>query len=642
MDKFRVAWAVIIVVLAIFILLRSARLSMPPFVLITLVVGMLLVGIAPLLWQLSGERVVTLALLVVFIEIVILSVYGSLHREIVQSSELDGKPQGKRHETLFVLIHGLGGADTWKSLKPELGKHGRVLQLDYRAGPMSNADPEEIAGEMDKLIANAWAGNHYDRLVLVGHSLGALLARRTYLIAAKRDDSWANRDNNRIVLLAGMNRGWDVSGEKPMDMSFGKRLYFIAGAWFARLTGTGRLMLQVETGSPFVANLRLQWMKWFQQERDHAPLVVQLLGDIDDVVSDEDNQDLRAVADGNPYYWLRVRGTGHASIVEIDDVTGKTDSYDGIGAYRKSKILLAVAGRESDIKAASEELPFQTNPCIRHIVFVLHGIRDLGEWSAGFEQKLRKRAPKGGLAVVSARYGYFSMGSFLFRPDRQKYVRWFMDQYTEVRARYPNATRIDFIGHSNGTYLLASALSQYSEMEIDRIVFGGSVVRRDYDWNELMPKRVKAVRNYISTDDSVVAVFPRFFEPWGKKGLFGNDVGSAGFNGFDHPPPFNFEQIEIGGGHSAFLDVAAEIADFIMAPQRCDKPSSRWAEESAVAGTWTTLLGFHSSYAFVLVPALILAAVLFPAVRVATAGGHQAWVYLAGYALLVVALLTRL
>ena len=46
---------------------------------------------------------------------------------------------------------------------------------------------------------------------------------------------------------------------------------------------------------------------------------------------------------------------------------------------------------------------------------------------------------------------------FLLSAYRRKNVEWLMDRYTEVVARYPNAT-VSYIGHSNGTYLLAKAL----------------------------------------------------------------------------------------------------------------------------------------------------------------------------------------
>jgi pimeloyl-ACP methyl ester carboxylesterase len=379
-------------------------------------------------------------------------------------------------------------------------------------------------------------------------------------------------------------------------------------------------------------------MRWFRTAHDHSPVVVQLLGDIDDVVSDADNQDLRAAALGTQFYWLRVRGTGHHDIVKIRDRSGAEGTYGGLGEYRKQKILLATLKDPKKIEAESDVQAYEINSSVKHIVFILHGIRDLGEWSAEFETELRNNLAKEDrdtLAVVSVRYGYFSMGSFLLRPDRQKYVRWFMDQYTETLARFPNATRIDFLGHSNGTYLLASALEQYSEMKIDRIVFAGSVVRQDYDWNRLLGHQVQEVVNYISVDDAIVALFPRFFEPlrW-----LGNDVGSGGFNGFTNCDPARCKQVKIQGGHSAFLKVAPEIAKYFMTDAAPRGAATATPERSA----WADLLKFHSDYLFFLVPLVILALVFVPGVRVAQAAGTQAWLYVLLYISLVVSLLVRL
>ena len=288
-----------------------------------------------------------------------------------------------------------------------------------------------------------------------------------------------------------------------------------------------RLDSEHADGAPFVANLRLEWTTWFRMHPEKTPVVVQLLGDIDDIVSGEDNKDLRAAA-GTNFFWLKVRGTGHADIVDFDDTAGRTASYAGIGDYRRSKFLLAVKGTPAELEAQTEEQPPGIDLTVDHIVFVLHGIRDLGEWSADFEEQLRAidpGTPTERLKVVPMHYGHFSMASFLFRPDRQKFVRCLMDQYTETLARYPNAKTIDFFGHSNGTYLLASALQEYESMKIRRIVFAGSVVRRDYDWSRIFARdQVAALRNYVATGDAVVVLFPRFFEPKVMRWL-GNDVG---------------------------------------------------------------------------------------------------------------------
>ena len=60
-----------------------------------------------------------------------------------------------------------------------------------------------------------------------------------------------------------------------------------------------------------------------------------------------------------------------------------------------------------------------------------------------------------------------------------------MDRYAEARARYPRA-ELDYVGHSNGTYLAAKALHDYPAAHFKHIVFAGSVVRRDYDWLALI------------------------------------------------------------------------------------------------------------------------------------------------------------
>ena len=113
-------------------------------------------------------------------------------------------------------------------------------------------------------------------------------------------------------------------------------------------------------------------------------------------------------------------------------------------------------------------------------------------------------------------------------------MKWFMDEYTETLARYPHATDIAFVGHSNGTYLLAEALRMYDSMRVNRVVFGGSVVPKDYAWCCTPAQRaVERVRNYVASDDAVVALFPRFFELPVIRRVLGNNIGSAGFNGFD-------------------------------------------------------------------------------------------------------------
>jgi pimeloyl-ACP methyl ester carboxylesterase len=262
----------------------------------------------------------------------------------------------------------------------------------------------------------------------------------------------------------------------------------------------------------------------------------------------------------------------------------------------------------------------------------MHGIRDLGEWSSRFETGLQERARKvgnGKLAIASIRYGYFGMGQFLLKRDRQKYVRWFMDQYTETLARYPMATEIDFVGHSNGTYLLTSALEKYPAMRVRRVVLGGSVVAKDYDWKRVFDrKQVAMVRNYVAEDDWVVALFPRFFEPLPMR-LLGNDIGSAGFNGFDAgndgPNRQPVENIKfITGHHAAFLAQLDQIVHFLIpaAGEAAAVPNQKATQDSSEpARTWP-LLKFISDWLTWLVWLPLAFVIIWLGSRVSDSAGH--------------------
>jgi hypothetical protein len=149
------------------------------------------------------------------------------------------------------------------------------------------------------------------------------------------------------------------------------------------------------------------------------------------------------------------------------------------------------------------------------------------------------------------------MGPFLFPSVRRKKVEWLVEEVLVAHARYPNA-KLSYIGHSNGTYLLAKALEVYAEVEqfkFDRVVFAGSVVRSDYDWDK---KRVTSVLNLVANRDWVVAFFPQMFEL-----IPIQDLGSAGHNGFSRVE-YNREYAD--GGHGAGIQNTFwdPIANFIL------------------------------------------------------------------------------
>lgn len=554
--------------------------------------------------------------------------------------------------TLFVYVHGFERGRHWGPMREILAEHGSTLQIKYPFAGLSNADPLVVARRISEEIDRRARNGDYIRIVMIGQSMGALLAKRAFLEGEDAGMAWP-AIVERVVLLAGMNRGWDISGQKPSDMGYGTYLSIWAGTWAARLAGIGNLILESETGAPFVANLRIDWIRRMANPDKRGLQVVQLLGDIDDIVSADDNNDLRAATNGR-FAWIKVRGTGHPNIVDFADTTEVGNVT--LGDYRRRKFMLATTELDfGKVEGENEMLPFQPDLSVTHVVFVVHGIRDLGEWAAAFEERLqtefRSQAPGGAnakLAIASIRYGYFGMGPFLLRPVREKYVKWLMDEYTETIAQYPNARYVHFIGHSNGTYLLAAALQRYGSLDIGRVVFGGSVVRQDYRWDQVLSPNSADVPvqpelrvvNYTATDDWVVALFPRVFEPKFMAPLR-NDIGSAGFNGFSIK---NHEVLNIGGltgGHAAFLDRIPEIATFIL---RGDDGSLRMnaahaAGQSAKSLT-SKLSSWGSSWAtWIIVWPVLIFIVAFVGWHVVTAASEPRWPIFVGYVALLLMIL---
>lgn len=190
---------------------------------------------------------------------------------------------------------------------------------------------------------------------------------------------------------------------------------------------------------------------------------------------------------------------------------------------------------------------------VEHVVIVMHGIRDDGFWAKRISREIKTlyRATHHGdkarrLRTVTPSYGFFSMWDFLFPGGRTKALYWFLDKYADIRRLYPGAKKIDMIAHSNGTYLGAQALKECEDVCFRRMVFAGSVVRRDFWMQSIdrLSQRLEAFHSFIGREDLVVALLPGAMEtiPLLNKYL---NVGGAGAFGFlrlpllgaqEHPP----------------------------------------------------------------------------------------------------------
>lgn len=492
---------------------------------------------------------------------------------------------GQRH--LVVVFHGLAGRplDGVRDVIRETFPTADVMMPHYSNSFLSNEDPLDIVQMFLGAIDDAVDRGHYDRITLVGYSMGALIARKLVLClhtGCARDydhrigeRAWASRID-RLVLLAGMNRGWATHCEKVVavqqahgvgyDNDCRARrmswLQWTLAEWsqrFGPTFGVGRMILAVERGQPFVANLRLGWLD-LQRGQSKLPEVVQLLGDVDELVSRDDNLDQFVTGDTFGFIQLE-RSTDHANAVEM---TGPQ------GAERRTAFIRALTWPITQIRSTYTQPPrtkdFEPDPHVKRVVIILHGIRDDGRWAqdlgAQFEQKDKL------VKSYSRSYGYFAALYFLMPTRMEANVRWFVDQYTELRALYPNA-EFNFVGHSNGTYMLSEAVKQYYSVKFNRVVFAGSVVQRSFPWSDFKD-RVGAIRNYRASRDFVVAALPSVFEH-----IHGylRDVGAAGHVGFDDDWARRSESRYFAdGGHGAVLGDQGNyptLVSYVLAPQAC-------------------------------------------------------------------------
>jgi pimeloyl-ACP methyl ester carboxylesterase len=139
-------------------------------------------------------------------------------------------------ETLVLVLHAFDDAptdmDSIRMAVMELHPTSHVVIPRLPLRRAARVNPLDVARSLLDLIEDQitfreekdWP--EFEEIVLIGHSMGALLARKVYLLAgpesaeARFEGSLAGplamerpwfRKINRIILFAGMNRGWTLN-----------------------------------------------------------------------------------------------------------------------------------------------------------------------------------------------------------------------------------------------------------------------------------------------------------------------------------------------------------------------------------------------------------------------------------------------
>lgn len=501
-------------------------------------------------------------------------------------------------KTLAVFLHGLLGsglsvAGPIEALKelPQ-GKHADVFAPDLPFQWHSRVAPSQVIADLVTAIDAIWAaqlatGRPYESVLLVGHSAGSLYARKLYLVgmgeclqtpfeaemvqaltkngctAPTAPRPWALAVK-RLVSLAGMNGGWSISHHMSARSGLQMGLALMASRFMQTYGIRPLVVMSVRKGAPFVTQLRLQWLALrTRAAKDGFSLapVVQLLGTEDDLVPPSGNID---PVTGSDFTYFEVPKSGHGSVLHM----GAEFGQDGL---ERKKVFQHALQPQTVLDMAPLPVvqPQEEDLTVTDVVFVIHGIRDLGYWTQKIGLRVAALAARSDtprkIALETSTYGYFPILSFLQPWSRQEKVEWLMDRYTAAKARYPSA-RFSFVGHSHGTYLLGQSMKCYPAVTFENVVLAGSVLRTDHDWQTLFNTgRVKRVLNLVANGDWVVATFPNAM-----RRIDWQDMGGAGHYGFTEPTQGLIQLQEpqkyVIGGHSTALSEGwwSSIAEFIL------------------------------------------------------------------------------
>ena len=148
---------------------------------------------------------------------------------------------------------------------------------------------------------------------------------------------------------------------------------------------------------------------------------------------------------------------------------------------------------------------------MRRVVFAMHGIWNLrdGTREVSRRAKARAHASRETRATNTLSYGCLPMQLLVFPRNRRSKAGRLGDKYTEVPARYPDAS-LSIAWHGDGTDLLARALGSYVASTFKQVVLAGNDVRSSHDWNgflECDKPCVGAAPNVVTMTDRVVAHF---------------------------------------------------------------------------------------------------------------------------------------
>lgn len=439
------------------------------------------------------------------------------------------RPPPGQSSGLVVIVHGwTKGPQDMKQVAEVVGgmeefqQHGIYLWA-YESDRFSNMNPLGLANDLANKFDELHRQSNGD-IILIGHSLGGLLLRRAFITGLDHEKEWS-RAVRRIVLLAAPNRGTEATSRSPW-------LWMADG--LSRSFGVGELIRSTYRGAPFIVDLRIDWIRRFQTLKN-PPLVAQIVGAKDDVVSSSDSLDVLQFPNTIDRHLLN---STHASVTRSEES----------GTYVR-EVLRASQGDHKGVDSGKQAAVLK--------LLLVHGIRDYGERFDEIRDAVKALASQQNITLQTSapRYRYFSALQFVNPISRRHKIYEFADLYAEMLATPPIDAPIYFVGHSFGTYLMGKSVQEYKSFKIERAYLAGTVLHENFfakHKNEL-GGRIRYLRNDIATADWPVGILCSGVDGLG----MAEDVGTGGFNGF--AGVVNEDQIEemkfFDGGHGKALEL---------------------------------------------------------------------------------------
>jgi len=425
------------------------------------------------------------------------------------------------------------------SQEPEWKTDTVIEKYDHEATTFSRTSAKQFAQRLAAKIEGDWTTNNQpSEIVLIGHSMGALLVRQAYLMSLPQrgfaGKEWAQHVS-RIVLLSGINRGVQLGKSQRAILPI-----LLPGHF---------LVKDLLKGSDFVTNLRIWWIKKLAR-LSVRPVVVQVRGGQDNLVNGDDSLDIEGFLEGHE---MLIEDANHANILLPDRLSDFSDEK-----YRRLRqaILRPFPNTPSDHRVENED---------QKIFFVVHGIRDKNDdWVAAIKKLIESEIP--GSYVMQPYLGRFSALHFMIPAVRRVNVRKFQDLYSSLLAANPLA-KFYFVGHSYGTYVFGHSLLNLTGIEFERVLLAGSVLPESISWLERRTQ-VKELRNCRAQLDVPVAVLCKALCAIG----LGDGIGTAGYTGFSIPFDPDSERFYFPGGHGATIsgDICrTDIVEFMKNGPYC-------------------------------------------------------------------------